>query len=136
MHWLIQVNYCDSCLNAPQAQQTCHKLPCNKAKSASYKAGPGYLTFKLLPLPCFWQSTDLIYAFVERKQCPTEGKWKFDGHKQLGAATKPASFVISHKWFCHLPRAGVPSSIRDSWSLKDYFHDEKDRRFNKDMYDI
>lgn len=68
------------------------------------------------PYHAFLPSTDLIYTFVEKKtECLTEGKWEFDGRKwteALSSCDKPSQ--QGHKQLCHLPRTGVPSSIRDS----------------------
>lgn len=59
-------------------------------------------------------------------ECLTEGKWKFGCHEQaevLSSCDKASQ--QEQEWLYHLPRAGVPSSTRDSWGLKDHFHDEK-----------
>lgn len=67
---------------------------------------------------------------------PDRREREVDCHKRtevLSSCDKPSQ--QGHKQLCHLPRAGVSSSIRDSQSLKDHFHDEKKTEgLNRDMW--
>lgn len=104
MCWLIQVNYRDICLNALQGSLWHLFWAWNKVKSTSYEAGPGYLTFKLLSLPCFFCRALISYAFVEKKQSAWQkgnGNLMVISRQKCSAAvTDPASRAISSYATC------------------------------------